>query len=262
MAVIDYLVSDAPQSVFLFPTPQGGIGDGAKTGLPAQNPANNADPPLYFQYWPQTLNDNYAVEYATHKIPGGSHPLYQWVGGSGRTLSFTAVFTAEINMKRSTNLVTGGINNQQARQRANVANAISTSLIPSSQYTVDVSAAIARLRSWMMPKYGNSNRVGRVGPPKILTLVFPGTKLSGRSGGTLSNTVTVILTSAPVTYESWFPDGTVRVATVNLSFNEVVQTPGNGSSRGKVEFIGRDDFEETAKGYKFRGLPNRPWFGG
>ena len=86
MAVIDYLVADAPQSVYLFPTP---VGD-----LPNQQEA------LFFQYWPQTLTDDYQVEYAEHSIPGGTHPLYQWVGGRGRTLTFQAIFTAELNMSR------------------------------------------------------------------------------------------------------------------------------------------------------------------
>lgn len=258
MAAIDFLVSDAPQSVYLFPTPTGGL-NSSPIPLPGQDIGQRA--PLYFQYWPQSLTDDYQVEYAEHAIPGGSHPLYQWVGGRGRTLSFEAVFTAEINTKRGGTFAPGGVAGPASAAGA-VANAVANSLIPSSIYTVDVAAALARLRAWMMPQYGAGGRLGQTDPPKILTLVFPNSKIGGK--GRLSDAVTVILRSAPITYESWFPDGTPRVATVALTFNEIVQTPsGSGQNSGtKIEFIGRDAFEGGSANYRNRGLPNRPWFGG
>jgi hypothetical protein len=256
MAAVDFLVSDAPQSVYLFPTPTGAL-DFAN---PPGQDSNRT--PLYFQYWPQSLTDDYQVEYAEHAIPGGSHPLYQWVGGRGRTLSFESVFTSELNLKRGGTFgLLGGLDGGSSA--ANIANSVANSLVPSTIYTVDVAAALARLRSWMMPKYGAGGRLGETDPPKILTLVFPNTKLGGK-GGALSDSVTVILRSAPITYEAWFPDGSPRVATVALTFNEIVQTPsGSGqNSSTKVEFIGRDAFETGGQNYRNPGLPNRPWFGG
>jgi len=257
MALIDLLASDAPQSVYLFPTPTGGINSLAS--LPYQDSRDRQ--PLYFQYWPQSLSDDYQVEYAEHAIPGGSHPLYQWVGGRGRTLSFEAIFTAEINTNRNfTNAF--GAGGGPAGATTNVGNSIANSLSPSSIYTVDVAAALSRIRAWMMPKYGSGGRLGETDPPNILTLVFPKTKLGG--SGALSDSVSVILRSAPITYESWFPDGTPRVATVALTFNEIVQTPsGSGQeSTTKVQFIGRDAFVTGGESYRYRGLPNRPAFGG
>jgi hypothetical protein len=252
MAIVDFLVSEAPQSVYLFPTPTSAI-----DGLPAQDGTKT---PLYFQYWPQSLSDDYQVEYAEHAIPGGSHPLYQWVGGRGRTLSFEAVFTSELNSSRTVDPSGAG---GAAGRAANIANSIANSFSPSSIYTVDVAAGLARLRSWMMPKYAPGGRLGETDPPKILTLVFPNTKLGGK-GGALSDSVTVIMRSAPITYESWFPDGSPRIATVALTFSETVQTP-SGSGQDKttqVQFIGRDAFETGGENYRNRGLPNRPWFGG
>ena len=254
MSFVDFLVTDAPRSVYLFPTPTSGV----DTGQPPLQTAESQ--PLYFQYWPQSLQDDYQVEYAEHAIPGGSHPLYQWVGGRGRTLSFEAVFTAEINTKRQFTLASDG----PAAASSATGNAVANALTPSSVYTVDVAAALARLRSWMMPKYGKGGRLGEVDPPKILTLVFPKTKLGGSQGGALTDAVTVILRSAPITYESWFPDGQPRVATVQLTFNEIVQTPsGSGQSQTtQVQFIGRDAFEQGGRGYKNRGFPDKPWVGG
>jgi hypothetical protein len=251
MALIDLLVTQAPQSVYLFPTPTSAV-----KGLPQQSDS------LYFQYWPQSLTDDYQVEYAEHMIPGGSHPLYQWVGGRGRTISFEAVFTAEVNTK-STGTFVGGGNSGPASAAATVANSIGTSLLPSSTYTVDVGAALSKIRSWMMPEYATAGRLGSTDPPKILSLVFPGTGLGGGSGQT-ADMLEVILRSAPITYESWFPDGTPRVATVTLTFNEIVQTPsGSDQNSGtKIQFKSRTDFEKASENYKFRGLPDRPFAGG
>lgn len=56
---------------------------------------------LSFQYFPETLSDTKAVNYSRKNIPGGSHPLYQWISGGERIISFTAHFSCD------TDLVTG-----------------------------------------------------------------------------------------------------------------------------------------------------------
>jgi hypothetical protein len=241
VALIDLIASPGgPQSVYLFPTPTGGE-------LPSQEEA------LFFPYWPQSHYDDYQVSYVEHIIPGGTHPLYQWVGGAGRTLTFQAVFTSELN----TNRLSGEMGVGQAS--ATAASAIGVSLLPSTQYTVDVSAALNKVRAWQRPSYGIGGSLGAVDPPKILTLAFPGTKLNGTS-----STLTVILKSAPITIESWFPDGQIRVATVDLTFNEVVQTPsGDANSGSKINFrdVDRRRFIQDGQNYRFRGLPDRPFAG-
>lgn len=245
MAIVDALVTSPPQSVMLFPTPTTGAFSFTRgKPLPFQRDS------LYFQYWPQSLSDDYQVEYAEHLIPGGSHPLYQWVGGRGRTISFEAIFTSEINTD---------IGQRGLVASATAATSIGLSLLPSSIYTVDVAAALSKIRAWMLPKYGKGGRLGETDPPKILTLALPNTKLAGNS-----DLITVILRSAPITYESWFPNGQPRVATVQLTFNEIVQSSsGSGqSSSTKVTFIGRDNFESGGDKYRFRGLPDRPFAGG
>ena len=257
MAVLDFLVAEAPQSAYLFPsTTTATTGLSFFGGRPRVGPARLQDEALFFQYWPQSLTDDYQVQYAEHQIPGGSHPLYQWVGGAGRTISFEAVFTSEINTDRS---FAGAFTGSTASAAAV---SIGTSLLPSINYTVDVAAALSRLRAYMMPKYEQAGRLGNTAPPQILSLVFPNTGLGG--GGPMSgDMINVILRSAPITYESWFPNGQPRVATVTLTFNEIVQSAGGASqnSSTQVKFIGRDAFESGGSKYRFRGLADRAFVG-
>lgn len=243
MTIRDELNLQTPQRVYLFPASSGATT--TNNGLQTQQ----QDQALFFQYWPQSLSDDYQPEYAEHLIPGGSHPIYQWVGGRGRTLSFEAVFTAELNQLR----IAGGGPLDQARATAA---AVSMSLLPSAPFTVDVAAALAKIRSWMMPEYSSAGRLGETSPPKILTLAFPGTKLGGTT-----DMIQVILRSAPIIIESWFPNGEPRVATVQLTFNQVVQTSSGGkqASTTRVKFIGRKTFETEGQNYRFRGISDRPF---
>lgn len=244
MAIVDLLVTQAPETVFLFrevsgqeacPTGNGGVPAGFQEIL-------------HFQYWPQSLQDDYQVEYVEHQIPGGSHPLYQWVGGRGRTITFQAVFTSEINTKIDPTAA------------AAIPAALSpTDLLPSKPYTTDVAAALSQLRAWMRPEYCTGGADGLTKPPPRLTLCIPGTEFNG-SGG---NTMTVILRAAPITYEAWFPGGQPRIATVDLTLSEVIQVKGSESEPGSsVKFIGSSKFREHGQKYDFRSKVSAPFLGG
>lgn len=239
MAIADLILStDAPQSAFLW-------AGADKETLLALSKTAQTNEFLYFQYWPQSLQDDYQVEYAEHSIPGGSHPLYQWVGGQGRTITFQAIFTSEIDETRyrlgGGNVVAGGALNALGQ----------SALTPSSIYTVDVDAALSRLRGWMLPKYNSEAKIGEANPPPILYLALRGTQLAGSGSG--GEVIRVILRSAPITYEAWFPNGRPRIATVDLTLSEIVQYSGATPS---VQFIDRRNFENTK--YNFRGVGDRP----
>ena len=185
MAIADLILStDPPQTAYLW-SPDGADFSRGRTLDKGSQPQNI----LHFQYWPQSLQDDYQVEYAEHSIPGGSHPLYQWVGGQGRTISFQAVFTSEIDEGGAGG--GGSLQGTIGRRSA---------FTPSSHYTVNVDAALSRLRGWMLPHYQKGGRLGETTPPPILSLSFRGTKLAGVGGG--SDVIQVILRSAPITYES------------------------------------------------------------
>jgi len=231
MALIDELVTPStPAAVWIWSAPKPGAVSGNKNEL------------LSLQFWPESLQDDYQVEYAEHTIPGGSHPLYQWTGGRGRTISFQTVFVSEIN---TTHESFGDLS--------------VPSLTPSLNYTVNVAAAISRIQSWLRPYYnGNGSRLGTTDPPPILRMSFPGTWLNGINGSVLS----VICRNAPVTYEAWFPNGEPRVATVDLTFSEIVQEPG--AQRATVKFIDAKRFKDLAIKYKPSGNGSNlnPFIGG
>jgi hypothetical protein len=226
------LSTSSPRSAFLFP--ESSI---AGTGAPGD------DAPFVFQYWPETIEDNYNPEYATRSIPGGSHPLFQWTGGSGRDITFTAQFTAEVDQGFSAR---GGLEGRP--------NAAPTALTPSARYTVDVRAALNRLRSFMLPDYDGTgfNINTLASPPKKFFLVLQGTRIGGNK-----DYILCILRSAPITYQACFPNGTPRLAEVSLTFSEIVQTTSvTGSS--SIQFIGRQSFERDGQFYRYRGSVNRP----
>lgn len=190
-----------------------------------------------FQYWPSQIQDSYESEWVTKQIPGGSHPLYQWVSGSGRTISFEAIFTSEVDEDSSITAQNFGTT------------AIGAALIPSARYTVNVAAAINTIQSFQHPKYKTGGQKSITEPPPRLRLVLPGTRI-GRSEG--QDDILCFLKSAKITHESAFPSGRPRVATVSLEFIETVQNVAAGDGLPQVKFIGRDAFVSN-KQYTYRG---------
>jgi hypothetical protein len=122
----------------------------------------------------------------------------------------------------------------------------------------------------MMPTYSSSSSLnGPITPPKRLILAFPGTGLAGggwrtERGGSIRlsgigragpqttyDAVTVLLFSAPITIESWFPNGAPRVATVQLTFKEVIQKNASGST--SITYVGSNPYRYLGTGYKYSG---------
>ena len=97
MGVLDYVSQPGQKVAYLFPeipfTPGTAQSIDPTGGLV---PPGKLQDVFVFQFWPQQVSDNYQVNYATKNIPGASHPLYQWTGGGGRTISFEATFVSEI----------------------------------------------------------------------------------------------------------------------------------------------------------------------
>jgi hypothetical protein len=211
-----------------------------------------------FQFWPQQVTDRYQVNYATKSIPGASHPLYQWTGGGGRTISFDAQFVTELAEDTSGTTTQVGFN---ARIQADtgvlggaavtaVGNAITAGLLPSSRYIVDVAAALASLQRYLYGTYPSTGTgtAGLIQPPRKLVLVLPGTSL-GRSKA--NDGILCILKSADVTMESFFPSGEIRSATVSLEFAEIIQrTVGQGT---KITYIGAEKYSSLAGNYTMNG---------
>ena len=250
MGLIDTISAPRQQVAYLFPEIDDlGNGSGTSQAL-KKNKGRFVQDIFVFQFWPSQVTDSYTPNWATKQIPGASHPLYQWVGGSGRNISFTANFVAEVREaafvinvpfnKRIEAASASGIT-------AKVTNALTAAALPSSRYTVNVSAAIAALQQYLYPTYQkNSASKGITRPPKKLYLVLPGTKL-GRKRNV--DGILCILKSANVTMESWFPTGELRSASVGLQFSEIIQhTSGEGTN---IKYIGAEEYFDLAQEYLF-----------
>jgi len=225
-----------PRAAYMFPEMVSVAGN-------KRQAAESSDETFVFQYWPESLDDTYNVEYAQKQVPGASHPLLQWIGGSGRQVTFTAQFTAEMDM-----------GDTRGSQRTNYTRLASVGLMPSDRYTVDIRAALSRLRSFMMADYGTqaSGLNSLASPPKKLWLVLEGSLLGGTDDAIL-----VVLRSAPITYESWFPNGHPRMVQVSLTFDEIVQHSSAGRGQSSIKYIGRTPFEQDGRNYQYRGTVDR-----
>lgn len=259
VGLLDLVAQPGQRIAYLFPEipfKPGGtsqIGNSTNGGLV---PRTQLDDVFVFQFWPQQVQDRYQVNYATKQIPGASHPLYQWTGGAGRTISFEATFVSELAEIPTDTSTTGFRARIQAdtgvlgsSASSGLGNALGAALLPSSRYTVNVSAALAALQRYLYGSYHDTEaQSGITEPPRKLVLVLPGTKL-GRAEG--NDGVLCILMGADVTMESWFPTGELRAATVSLEFAEIIQyTSGQGT---KIKYIGAEKYDALARQYTFSG---------
>lgn len=181
---------------------------------------DDVDTARRFQYFPESITDSKAINYATKDVPGGSLPLYQWVNSGARTITFTAIFTTDVDYIGQSSNPGEAIGNTQERLKA-------SGLEGDNVY---IPGAIAWLRRYMLPTYSEElTGVGtpEVKAPPVLLLVFPKNTRISRSGGTVvmanADALPCIMQTCDVTYEQFFPSGLPRIATVSLSFAEVAQ---------------------------------------
>lgn len=194
-----------------------------------------------FQYFPETISDSRQSNWTPKDIPGLSHPLYQWVSGGPREISFTAIFSrdTDVNINVSSASVTDRF--VGATDLYSDSNTVQSGQIDNFR-NVDIPGAVAWLRQFTYPIYiNNGTPVDRALPPKRLVLVMPGVRLNHSNPGFGASEVPCIMTQCDVTYEAFFPSGTPRLAKVALTFAEVIQIqntikPQDGSV---VRYIGQ-----------------------
>jgi hypothetical protein len=187
-----------------------------------------------FQYFPETITDTKAINYATREIPGGSLPLYQWIASGERVISFTALFTTDVDLLVDPASFLKIKQNGQARRN------------------VDVRTALLWLRRFMLPTYTGDGGLGvplTQAPHKLLLLAqnsgigllgggvssegpitFQSDKLQGFTDtdniAILPDSVLAVMTQCDVTYEAFFPSGLPRIASVQLQFAQIAQQKG------------------------------------
>lgn len=186
---------------------------------------NDDDSPLSafsFQYFPESVSDSKNVNYQQKEVPGGSLPLYQWVNSGERSVSFTAVFTSDVD-------VTADDPGDAAKGQA-LNNRLKAA--GQSRRNPDIRAAVAWLRRYMLPTYDAANGITR-GPSK-LRLSMPGSGIGVAGGvmagaGALDDTIVCVMTQCEVSYEAFFPSGLPRYVTVQLAFGQIPQLNGQVS---------------------------------
>lgn len=186
-----------------------------------------------FQYFPESISDSKAVNYQTKDVPGASLPLYQWVSGGERTIQFTAQFTTDTDHYLASNF---GDIGEASLQSKSVLGRVGkhrerTDAAGVTDRNVYIPAAVAWLRRFMYPSYGDTQAVGvpLTHPPRKLLLTVPGSHLSwggGRGGMSNNGGLVCIMTQCDVSYIQFFPSGNPRIAEVSLGFAEVAQKGG------------------------------------
>lgn len=264
MPLLDFVSKPSQRVAYLFPEltfKDGSVNPINASGGGGFTPAGQIRDVFLFQFWPQQVTDNYTPNYATKQIPGGSHPIYQWTGGAGRDISFSAQFVSEITEDE---FLPNATSDFRARITANSATGVPIQgaagagaagipglgplLLPSSRYKTNVAAAIAALQRYLYPDYvdGGANNGKYAKPPRKLVLVLPGTKL-GRSDG--NDGILCIMRSASVTMENWFPSGELRSATVALRFSEIVQRSAGADNVSNITYVSQQSYNDLAEKY-------------
>lgn len=200
-----------------------------------------------FQYFPESISDSKNINYQQKEIPGGSLPLYQWVASGERLITFTAVFTSDVDLlppRRPGQSSAEASSGLVSRVKAAGVNSRNT----------DIRAAVAWLRRYTLPTYARNITYS----PSKLRLSLPGSGIGvaggAIAGSVLDDTVICVMTQCDVTYEAFFPSGLPRYVTVNVSFAQIPQM------NGQVLFPARNDLYDnyvtatggsTSLGYDF-----------
>lgn len=202
--------------------------------------------PLGFQYFPETLVDSKQSNWRDINVPGGSLPLYQWSGSGERTISFEAVFTADVDVV--------GSDESELRSRLDGAG--------HGRRNPDIRTALVWLRRFMMPRYQSINTMQSgaplTKPPRKLQLHMPGSGIGAAHGG-LSGVhdgidwITVIMRQCDVLWQHFFPSGQPHIVSVQLSFAQIAQTgssvafPSVTEELDKLVFGERNEMSENDK---------------
>lgn len=194
-------------------------------------------PERTLQWWPESLSDTIALGWTEKLIPGGSHSLQQWGGNGGRTISFEIPLTRNMRLKETLTAAQGAGPGSSLLDPDNTRN---------RPFNTNIPAAIAYLRAFCYPEYDDS---GAIAPP-ICLLNVPGHKLNENG----SDTIWCVMTGCDVTYKHSFDEGEPRLASVALTFMQIVQKPKGTNNAAGVLYKQRSDlYSSDARSSPSRG---------
>jgi hypothetical protein len=185
--------------------------------------------PWALQFWPETVSISASVNYADKQVIGGSHPIRQWTGGGGRSMSLSLMVGRD--MKRKVDLP--GISFLMDDPQS----------VGNAEWNYDVRREIDRFMAFTLPTYTKDDVGAIAKPPPTIRLWAAGMawSMNPDSRDVFVGTVK----SVNVTYKRVFTEtGIARLATIDVQIDESVQQPGGG-----VMFVGVDDLKRS------------PWWG-
>lgn len=202
------------------------LGEDARISLP-QEYVNAFEklPPLSLQFWPESVSDARDSGRTEKRIPGLSAPLWRWTTGGARTVSFTAMFTRDVE------------DDDDLRDPT------------MAEDNYDIDGAVAWLRTFQLATYTDD---GEPLPPPAIILVMEGFNL-GWDG---DPEMLCFMSGCDVTYNAWFPNGKLRSADASLQFSELIQTTTRIVPPNRSELIKRSQLVTrltVGKGEETRG---------
>lgn len=189
---------------------------------------------LALQYWPESLQISSGVEWASKSILGASHPLKQFITCGDRTLTFTTEFSRDLQGKITDN------GNYDGKAISLTGYQVGGDEVARDRYNVDVAQAVVWMESMKFPLY-DAKFPGGFDPPPILWVVFPNTYIGRAKDGTPTDVFQCVMTDFSATLDAFFPDGTPRHASCQVSFGEVVQYKS-------IKWVGRDSMNKNKMG--------------
>jgi hypothetical protein len=189
------------------------------------------------QYWPESIQTSRTSNWSGKSIPGLPVPLRQWTGGGEHTISFTVVFSTDMDGE-----------------------------VEEDKFNVNVEAAIAWLNMLTLPTYQAVGDSEVAHAPPVVWLFAPNNYLGNNtqargdlasraeftgetvslqssspfSGGTLLNNrgsgIYVTVNSVDTTRMNWFQSGKTRFASIAISCSETIQIAGKIYPYSAVDF--------------------------
>lgn len=159
-----------------------------------------------FQYFPESIQDSIEIGWEFTTLPATSHGLAHWTQNGGRTISF------EVNLARD----------MQFNPKPHAFLSADPKATGVKEYNGNPDYMIKLLRAFTHPEQSSD---GSVLSPPLAYVSIPGSAISARG----EDVFVGVMTSCEVNYKRLSPDsngrGFTRLASVNLSFKEVIQDP-------------------------------------
>lgn len=141
---------------------------------------------IKLQFFPESISDSKGVTYNSETPFGASHPIYSFISGDERSISFSTYLSRDM-------------------YDTDVKN----------EYNIDIETIIKKLRSYLYPDYQSDGRL-LVAPHRFKLAIVSKDRKKYING-------IFIMTSCEIEIIKFFHNGDIRLASVDLEFVETVQ---------------------------------------